>query len=182
MKGDPILTTALIRVPHYSRRQRITVYGGLHFLRGNKLPYFSLTSETRTSTGCNHELVLQHFPQFADLAALHLSDIDGVPSHSVENAWYWFAGSKGGLGEKYHGANAQSNKHSGNNTEDECAQIFADHIRISLDKAFLLRETINRKADLREFCEAQRPRWKREADECVAKHKLVVYGDRWPAP
>lgn len=180
MRGDPILATGLIRDPNYSRRQRITVHGGLHYLRGNKLPYFSLTSETRSSSGCNHELILQHFPQYADLASLHLSDIDGVPSHGMENAWYWFAGSKGGLGERFHGANASSNKHSGDNTEDECAQLFANHVRISLEKAMMLRETISKKAQLIEFCEAQRPRWKDEADACIAKHKLTVFGDPWP--
>ena len=83
MRGDPILRTGLYHEPGYKRRQRITVYGGLHFITGNSAPYFSLTSETRSSSGCNHETILQHYPEFADLAALHLSDIDGVPSHGM---------------------------------------------------------------------------------------------------
>lgn len=180
MKGDPILRTGLYHEPGYKRRQRITVYGGLHFITGNSAPYFSLTSETRSSSGCNHETILQHYPEFADLAALHLSDIDGVPSHGMANAWYWFAGAKGGLGERFHGSNQSSNKHSGNTTPEESAQYFADHVRISLEKALMLCDTINRKADLMEFCEAQKPRWKAEADACITKHKLRVYGAPWP--
>jgi hypothetical protein len=175
----PIIRTGLYHEPGYQRRQRITVYGGLHYIVGNKAPYFSLTSETRSSSGCNHERILALYPEYADLAALHLSDIDGCPSHSVENAWYWFAGSKGGLGERFHGANAQSNKHGGFNTEDECAQIFANHVRISLEKALMLRETIGKKAHLKAWCEDQRPRWKKEADDCIARHKLRVYGAAW---
>jgi hypothetical protein len=30
------------------------------------------------------------------------------------------------------------------------------------------------------FVDTQRPRWKAEAEACIAKHNLRVFGDEWP--
>lgn len=203
MHGDPIL-----RTKHYTdngTRYRITVTGGLHYMRGNNLPYFSLTSSidrdarngrwVDDSGGANHDEILRHFPELADLAALHLSDIDGVPSSAEANGWYWLAGSCGGLGERYHGGNREY----GDTSEGECLRIFAEYVRIPLSVARAVRQMVlsaltarlaqgtdddrqgfyAARESWREWCEEQKPRWKVEAQECIARHGLVVYGDAW---
>lgn len=82
---------------------KMQMLGGLCKLKGNALPYFSLTHDTRRkckngrwvedSCGAGHETILKYFPRFADLAALHLSDVNGVPMHADANGWYFMAGS-----------------------------------------------------------------------------------------
>lgn len=198
----------------------LRVLGGLDYIRGNQSPHFSLTMERRpkgsghiNSCGCDHETILKYYPQFADLAALHLSDIDGVPMHAEANGWYDLAGALPEHGgQQYHAGNSQRNfpKPDGaprrgewdnteyrNPTPDECLQIFADHVRCDLDTAREVARMVevaatrydngeplyewNRgRARFKEWIKAQRPRWKAEAEACIARHGLKVYGDQWP--
>lgn len=215
MHGDPIL-----RTKHYTdngTRYRITVTGGLHYIQGNNLPYFSLTSSidrdarngrwVDDSGGANHDEILRHFPELADLAALHLSDIDGVPSSAEANGWYWLAGSCGGLGERYHGGTGKIQHWNDDgsfngyreSTQDECLKIFAKYVRVDLSVARAVRQMVlsaltarlaqgtdddrqgfyAARESWREWCEEQKPRWKVEAQECIARHGLIVYGDAW---
>lgn len=74
--------------------------------------------------GCCHEHILKLRPGLAPFVALHLSDKDGAPMHCGSNAFYWFAGFNGGLGQQYHGGSGNSGK-----SPAECREIFADHIR-----------------------------------------------------
>jgi hypothetical protein len=169
-------------------RLRFTVDGGLNYIRGNSAPHFSLTASGRDRGsafgGCCHDIILEHFPKFADLAALHLSDIHGVPMHAEANGWYWLVGAINQPNiEQYHGGNHTR----GGNTPEHCLQVFADHIRVSLAEAEAIKADVAAQwniPDMRkrwgEICEAQKPRWTREAQECIAKHSLVVYGDPWP--
>ena len=82
---------------------RITVHGGLHYIRGNSAPYFTITADqyrkcgngrwVEDSFGCLHELIERLWPgKFTDLIAMHLSHIDGEPTHSAENGWYFARG------------------------------------------------------------------------------------------
>jgi hypothetical protein len=150
---------------------RLVIGGGLHYIRGNSAPYFSLTAtlyETRTDSrgrartedvagGCMHEEILQHRPDLADLAALHLSDIDGKPMHAEANGWYDLAGTvPGAFGERYHAGN--SKRHFPKPDIDpakpwqktdyreptlaEALQIFADHIRAPLAEAERVRAIV----------------------------------------
>lgn len=195
MLNDPVLAERKFKDKHDGSCV-MTVYGGLHYIRGNRQPYFSLTSWTRTvlgrdiGGGANHEEILRHFPQFKDLAKLHLSDIDGTPMHAAANALYWLDGAMSGvLGTEYHGGNGSVQK-----TPYECYQIFREHLRVGHDQYVYLNKVINGlrelylsdgpKTTLRAvtkelefFVEMQKPRWKKEADACIANHKLVVYGD-----
>lgn len=145
--------------------------GGLHYIRGNAAPYFSLTCEN----GADHETILRHLPHLYDVAALHLSDMDGAPMHAEANGWYWYAGALGGLGETYHGSNGRDGR-----SPEECARLFAKHARISpeSDAAPLLAARLDRAA-FRAWIETQRPRWKAEAEGCIARHGLRVFGDAW---
>jgi len=138
MNNEPVLATRIIPGNLGTACSlKFTVYGGLHHIKGNHAPYFSLTYwEHRKgfpnqcqSGGAGHERILEYYPQFADLAALHLSDIDGVPMHAESNGWYNLAGA----------------------LPDNAGEI-----------------------------RQQEPRWKQEADACIARHGLVVYGDPWP--
>jgi hypothetical protein len=195
---DPVLASGSYfdRVPMVYR-----VHGGLHYVRCNAAPYFTLTVERHRkgfpnqcqSGGCDHEFILKHHARFTDLAALHLSYIDGAPLHAVANGWYWLAGALGGLGERYHGGNSKG-QHGGEYREPtptECLQVFAQHCRIDITEAERIRDHAAHLAALRdtakqhpraywqECCDAMRPRWKAEADACIAKHGLVVFGDPW---
>lgn len=168
----------------------IIAKGGLHYLRGNSAPYFSLTADVHRKGfpdqnymgGCCHELLLQHWPELADLAALHMSDIDGVPNHAAANGWYWLAGALGGMGEQYHGGNGPSAK-----TTDECLAAFANFCRIDLlqaqDVARIVKAEPTRERARSRWgvvCEGMRPRWTAEAEACIARHGLKVFGDPWP--
>lgn len=216
MSNAPILAAKTLspcggyRVPRTMR-----VEGGLHYIRGNRLPYFSLTYTAHRkgfpnqcgSGGAGHELILRHFPRFADLAALHLSDIDGAPSHGIANGWYYLAGFFGGMGEQYHAGNSKyhfpiapptdkpwCNTEYRQPTQSECLGFFAKHLRLSAGEAeaFITELRVPKdnlqavyaepiKAELQKLVEHLRPRWKQEADACIANHKLVVFGDPWPA-
>lgn len=220
MKNDPILVSREFAPGEFEGedvRMTVKVYGGLHYLKGNRAPYFSLTywahqkgrKNSRECGGAGHKTILRYWPEFADLAALHLSDIDGVPMHAGGNGWYYLAGTfPDAYGEKYHGGNSdqhfplppdsidpakpwQTTEYR-KPTGDECLQIFADYIRVSREEAAAIRAEVDRAAKaaphsrnkvareaLKPFIEALKPRWKAEADACIAKHGLVVYGDKW---
>lgn len=127
---------------------KMTVWGGLHYIKGNRAPYFSLTMGSwergREDTfGAAHETILKHCPALADLAALHLSDIDGAPSYAQENGWYAIIGALPMLQShvQYHAGNSKRHmpKPEGaprrgawddtdyrEPTPAECLQFFAD--------------------------------------------------------
>lgn len=156
------------------------VLGGLHMIEANRRPYFSLTCWYRgkegSYAGAAHDEILRQCPQFADLAALHLSDIDGVPMHALENGFYHLGGTHWER-PKY----AVAAKHF-RITEDEARQLvrdlFGDHF--STTAGFLTKTAaIAAKVRLAEWIEAQRPRWKREAEACIAHHNLRIYGDAY---
>ena len=136
------------------KRLTFTVEGGLHYIKGNSAPYFSLTANGCDNGskfgGCCHDVILRHFQQLADLAALHLSDIDGVPNHADANGWYYLAGYFGGAGQAYHVGN--SNQHFGTEyrrpTQDECLAIWAKHARIPVAEAKEAAEKIAAEVEL----------------------------------
>lgn len=183
---------------------QMRVEGGLRYIKGNSAPYFSLTALTwrngrEDSGGCLHDLILGFYPELADLVALHLSDINGRPMHAAANGWYQLAGFFDGAGEQYHGGNSErrfpcaapadkpwQTTESRKPTKEECLQIWADHCRITIEQAreaaLIIAAKWNypdMKAAHAEFIELQSDRWAQEAKACVAKHKLVVYGDQW---
>lgn len=213
MIREPILASCTLPKGNgYKVTRVMRVEGGLHYLRGNSKPYFSLTMTAHRkgfpnqcySGGCDHDTILKRFQRFADLAALHLSDIDGAPMHAEANGWYDLAGAlPEHAGEKYHVGNSQRHFPKAsidpekpwattdyrNPTADEALQIFADHVRVDVETARALRDAVivelNKRGiyGAKEFFATwindQRPRWKQEAQACIAKHNLRVYGDEW---
>jgi len=167
MERDPILRTLIIpetdpELPGY----KLEISGGLHYIRGNSAPYFSITADLKRprggwdSGGCQHDLI-SHYTggHFDDLIALHLSDIDGVPMHAVENGWYWLGKTK---------------------WQDRNDKVLAEHLRIPLETAKLL--AFANKEKFAEYVDAQRSRWVAEARLVASRHNLHVYGDadHWP--
>lgn len=159
--------------------ERLIVRGGLHYIHGNKAPYFSITATLYgpdprdTAGGCLHDDIEAWFPgHFTDMIALHGSYIDGEPLHALENGWY----------------------HLG---FTEWQAINRDHakkyFRISDAELDTLLQHINypvlgipsseiREARLRlnDWVEAQKPRWKAEAEACFARHGRIIFGkDLW---
>jgi hypothetical protein len=211
MHRDPILAAKSIR-PVLGGYPNVwltfKVEGGLHFIKANGKPYFTLTYTSHRkgfpnqcySGGAGHDEILKHYPKFADLAALHLSDIDGVPMHAEANGWYSLAGALGGAGQQYHAGNSKrhcpivppadkpwQNTEYREPTQAECLQIFADHCRIPIEEAQAIRDRVAAKwnfpdmrSEWRAIMETMRPRWKAEAEACIAKHNLRVFGDEWP--
>ncbi len=205
MKNDPVLRTRCYREGKITMKMQVK--GGLHYIKGNSSPYFSLTYWAHRkghpnqceSGGAGHEHILRFYPEFADLAALHLSDINGVPTHAEANGWYNLAGYFGGAGERFHVGNSERHfpiappadkpwqtTEYRKPTQEECLQLWANYMRIDLETAQHAAETIKAKwnwPDMREahkqFTVAQAERWRAEADACIAKHSLVVFGDEW---
>jgi hypothetical protein len=158
--GLPIIRSKILPRRAGDRyRHRLDVKGGLEHLRGNARPHFSLTCwesaphnpNVECSGGCAHGLILSHWPELADLAALHLADDEGAPMHAEANGWYLLAGYLGGVGERYHAGNSMRQhwkladgtpcgdssvpgaEFDGyrNSTPDECLALFAGHVRLS---------------------------------------------------
>jgi len=146
---------------------------------GKQLPYFSITAEvwegfTMTGFGCMHDEILAAHPEYADLVALHLSDINGVPMHAIENGWYWLVSSvPGAMGEKWFSESELSLDH------------FCNHCRISTGDGLTIAMLVNNvytftksreaaKATWVAICESMKPRWKKEADAAIVKYQLKV--------
>lgn len=278
MRNEPTLAVRTISRGHKSRSgaklsDTLRVEGGLHYLRGNSSPHFTLTMErgpkggTPNCFGCDHDTILKYYPKFADLAALHLSDIDGVPMHGAANAWYWLAGSlPENAREQYHGGNSEQyfplpadrldssrpwiTTECRKPAKDEALEIFARHVRVDVRTAEDVRDAVvvsartsaernardrptieyppcgicghdaldvartvgaglglvsisdtcgcpchqplavseydwqAGKRTLDVWIEEQKPRWKQEAEECITRHGLKVFGDAyvWPMP
>ena len=144
---------------------------------GEQIPYFSVTGffypnggthdSPGASCGCIHELILEHFPGLADVVALHLSDINGVPMHVYENGKFFLE-----------------------RPEEYDDQVIAAHFRIPVSDVPLLRERYHyynngdtlpkskkrpcdKKRYLENFIVKQVGRWLSEADAAIAKYNLI---------
>jgi hypothetical protein len=167
--GDPILRS------FQSETRRVYALGGLHYLRGNSAPYFSLTIASwrivgfakrsgEDSFGAAHDEILRLWPELAPLAALHLSDWTGAPMHAKANGFYQLAGYGGGLGAKFHAGNAEhlwcaechgaSPKYSSlapprsvcPHQREKCLAQWAAHVRLPLEEARGVADAILREA------------------------------------
>ena len=163
----------------------LAIYAGLYYIRGNPAPYFSLTAESKKyGYGMLHDLILEHCPELAPLADLHLSNINGVPMHAVENGWYWLKGAAGDQGSSF------SESINPEEEPEKCIQMLAKHLRISNAEAQKsIQETtrsvkrvgsITAKQEFARYIERLKPHWKAEADEAIERFNLRIYGDFWP--
>jgi hypothetical protein len=130
-------------------RYYITATAKLSWLKGNTKPYFSLTASGKDRGsefgGCCHEEILTRWPDLKPLVDLHLSDIDGIPMHALENGYY----------------------HLSRRTS---LAIAARHFRITEAEA---NELIGKsKAELAIWVETQKPRWLAEANATIKQFGL----------
>ena len=144
---------------------------------GNQKPYFSLTGRIVENgreyvSGAIHKEILAAFPQLADIAALHLSDIDGKPMHSFENGKYWAGFTK------WEEANSKHLSSLWRISQDDAAGLLYDALNAQSQNIevetgdIILEETL-----LKEFHDNQIERWKQEADAAIKKHTLELVAD-----
>lgn len=172
-------------------RVALVVHFGLRYTKGNRMPYFTITGDGYENrrlafSGACHDIIAERLPELRDVIALHLSDMDGAPMHAESNGWYWLAGAVD-VGEKYNGGNGSSAKGA-----CDCMRIFADHVRIPETEAARiighfakLVKIKGRDAARKSFgawIDAQRPRWKAEADALIRKYGFGIYGDMHKTP
>lgn len=204
-------------------KYHMQVQGGLHYIRGNNAPYFTVSAGIFVKkknnrwyeypSGCLHDEIERLFPgKFTDIIALHLSDIDGVPMHAVGNGAYLARG--GGqwpwelITDEYRHPltedalierqmrhlrcdreTATNLRKAGKAWVEHERAIFAWHecnARFQVESSFGIGVDPGPaplQGDWKEYIEhtinAMKPRWKQEAESCIAKHGLVVHGDHW---
>lgn len=139
----------------------IEVYGGLHMIRGNKAPYFSITGSfwreynfnphNPDECGCCHELIVKLWPELRPLTALHLSDHNGQPMYAVENGWYYLAADLPGHGGQ---------QYYWNRSERAGMEVCADHLRIGMVEMEEIKRRVIEKAEWE-----GKERWKAGDDE-----------------
>ena len=151
-------------------QRKLRAFAKLELIGGNPKPHFSLTGEetnrrgTVECCGMMHDELLEHWPNLKPLADIHLSEDDGVPMHAVANAWYWAGGNK----EWCKGAK----------NDPPRADYLASHLRIPLADAEAMVSRVAagemNKEDMHRFVEAQKPRWKAEAEAAIALIKSLA--------
>jgi len=100
--GSKTLNTFQTREKMYTQRKenfRIRARYGMHYIKGNRLPYFSLTAEIDVlvngrwrdhAGGQMPDEIEKHFPDlYHRLARWHLTDQDGCPMHYIANGKFW---------------------------------------------------------------------------------------------
>lgn len=141
---------------------------GLHYISGIALPYFAVTVEApdhmNVTTGAAHDDVLARHPDLADLVALHLANANGVPTHAVANAWYWWS--------DYDGQDVNLRRRDGDRLD-----VLARHLRLPRAEIDALDLPTRRNGpgiprEFVEFVESQRERWQAEADAAIDKYDL----------
>lgn len=116
--------------------------------------------------GCCHEHILKLRPDLAPFVKLHLCTHEGLPMHSAANAFYWFAGFNGGLGQQYHGGNGNDGK-----SAEDYRRIFAEHIHATEEQVAAIVAAMPRtEIELRAVLEDHGfiAQWKVEADAAIA--------------
>jgi hypothetical protein len=151
----------------------IEANGILHKI-GNQKPYFSLTGRIvedgrESVSGAIHDEILKAFPLLDDLAALHLSDMDGKPMHSFENGKYWAGFTKWENGNTKNLSKLwRISEKSAERLQYDALNEQAQEIEVDTGE-IVLEETL-----LKEFHDRQLRRWKQEADNVIKKYSLEI--------
>jgi hypothetical protein len=154
----------------------IEANGILHKI-GNQKPYFSLTGRIvedgrESVSGAIHDEILKAFPLLDDLAALHLSDMDGKPMHSFENGKYWAGFTKWENGNTKNLSKLwRISEKSAERLQYDALNEQAQEIEVDTGE-IVLEETL-----LKEFHDRQLRRWKQEADNVIKKYSLEIVAD-----
>jgi hypothetical protein len=155
-------------------RYYIKATAKLSWHKGNKKPYFSLTAEGKDHGsefgGCCHDEILKQWPDLQPIADLHLSDIDGVPMHALENGFYHLGGTHWQR-PKFDVA-ARHFRISENAARKLVADLFGDSF--SVHAGFLSKgEAEKAKSKLAQWVESQKPRWVSEANTAIVQFGLI---------
>lgn len=145
--------------------------------------------------GCLHDDIAQVFPKLRPLIALHLSHSDGQPMHAAANGLYWVAGFvPGNLCQQYHGASGDHGKTPeeclriaadhlritvyetealGRHLSEVCEKAkqtvaTSEEVSPAAQKEQAKQARIAVSAAMAAYCETQRERWQREANEGLA--------------
>jgi hypothetical protein len=120
-------------------------------------------------SGAIHDEILKEFPALDDLAALHLSDMDGKPLHSFENGKYWAGFTKWEDGNTKNLSNLwRISQKSAERLQYDTLNEQAQEIKADTNED-VLPETL-----LKEFHDRQLRRWKQEADNVIKKYSLEI--------
>lgn len=99
--------------------------------------------------------------------------------HAIENGWYWLQKSLGDLFTEW----------PGDQSPEESFRIFCDHCRITPEEGKQIQDQILKTIALTSgiepafvagkkkwvtICTAMFPRWRKEADDLIAKYHLTV--------
>jgi len=171
---------------------RITVRGGLHYIRGNSQPYFSVTADIDEKTrggrwrdhsgGCCHDEIVRVFPSLAPLVSMHLRHMDGAASAGGGNAFYWI------MGGQFFPANSWM---ADNTAEEKRREYVANELQLPRAESDAIFDAFKiyaispsmivegRARFMREIVEPSRQRWADNAAFVIQHFGLQIYGDRW---
>ncbi len=156
-------------------RYYLTAIAVLSWHKGNSKPYFSVTGSGKDHGsefgGTCHDDIIKQWPDLQPLVDLHLSDIDGIPMHAVENGFYHLGGTHWER-PKFDVA-ARHFRISEDQARHLVADLFGDSF--SVHAGFLSKgEETKAKARLAAWVETQKPRWLKEANDAIKQFDLAV--------
>lgn len=163
------------------REYKIEIDYKLSYLRGNKLPYFSVTGTVYSrkngrgrwawnSAGCIHDEIQKHTKDYNDLIAFHLRDLYGSPMHDLDNGLYHLGFTK------WQGVNLEAVKeHFLLKDLDE-----ARALKLEFDGVFGRTggDLEKVKEAVKEYLDRQKVRYWNEAIRLIKKYNLTVIGER----
>lgn len=147
-----------INISYEGKPRILEVEYGICYIRGNTDAYFAITGavyKTKTKKslvigGCIHDLIKKNTNEFNDFIALHLADSDGVPSHAVENGFYY-----------------------AKNPDRYPPAVLAKHLRIPTWEARCIYGKVASgemsKEKFAEYVNILKPQWKEEAQAALKK-------------
>lgn len=121
-------------------------------------PYFSITADLYEkgkpltdrnciACGCLHEEILAVAPELKPFVDLHLSTLEGVPMHAVENGFYWLR-KAAGLPQEY----------APDQDAETCFSYLCGHLRVDLTEANkIIGEVVNKYIDGKAKIEISEP-------------------------
>ena len=141
----------------YDGMKRVLVVEyGIRYIAGNSKSYFTITGtiyKTKTlktfiAGGCIHDIIAKYCPELKPFITLHLSSDDGIPTHCIENGFYYCK-----------------------NQNEYPVKVLADHLRITIDTAKDMYSKVENgtmnKEGFSSFAVSQYPRYKMEADNLL---------------